>query len=217
MLYPVSAPCDTHTCPPTADDVITFVYLPPLSTEQCHYILNSQLIKTHKHTCTHSSCIPICLPEHYTTCPCRVMALSVGRESFITIKITHSECVCFAVRVKRNHAAVSYHCTIGNMKTQQGAEPKPQVWLSDDFGELRRVGLDLRDVVPLHLKSLRLHAATTVFLPFKSRVTKKTQKKSLNCETGEAKRLTAAVCFCTRREASHLVSATTVRVCFCLC
>lgn len=98
------------------------------------------------------------------------MALAVGRESFITIKITHSECVCFGVRVKRNHAGVSYHCTIGNMKTRQGAEPKPQVWVSDDFGELRRVRLDLRDFVPLHLKSSRLHAATTVFAVQKSAV-----------------------------------------------
>lgn len=65
------------------------------------------------------------------------MVLTVGRESFITIKITYSKCVCFGVRVKRNHAAVSYHCTIGNMKSQQEAEPKLQVWASDDSGGWR--------------------------------------------------------------------------------
>lgn len=62
------------------------------------------------------------------------MALTVGRESFITIKITYSRRVCLGVRVKRNHAAVSYRCPIGNMKTQQEAEPTLQVWVSDDFG-----------------------------------------------------------------------------------
>lgn len=35
--------------------------------------------------------------------------------------------------VKRRHAVVSYQCTIGNIKTQHGAELKPQVWLVNDL------------------------------------------------------------------------------------
>lgn len=98
------------------------------------------------------------------------MSLTVGRESFITIKITSSKRVCFGVRVKRSHAAVSYRCTIGNMKSQRGAELKLQVWVCDDG--LRPV--DLHDFVPLHLKSTRPHAATTDFAVQKSAMPQKT-------------------------------------------
>ena len=63
--------------------------------------------------------------------------LTVGREWFITIKITYSKSACFEVAVKRTHAAVSYHCTIGSKKSQREAGPQLQVWVSDDFGGWR--------------------------------------------------------------------------------
>lgn len=142
---------------------------------------NFTINENNTHTHTHISCVCICLLEHRPTCQCGVMVLTVGRGSFITIKITPSKRVCFGVRVKRNHAGVSYHCTIGNMNTQQEAEPKLQVWVSDDFGELKRVRFDLHGFVPLHLKSPRLHAGTTVSAVQKSAVSQQ-KKKSLNCE-----------------------------------
>lgn len=67
---------------------------------------------------------------------------------------------CVLCRVmKRNPAAVSYHCTIGNMKSRQEAEPKLRAWVADDFV----FGLIYAFFVPLHLKPRLLHAATTLF------------------------------------------------------
>lgn len=83
--------------------------------------------------------------------------------------------------MKRSPAAVSYHCTIGNMKSRQDAKSKLQVWVAADFV----FGLIYVFIVPLHLRLRPLRAATTLF-PFESAV--KPKKKSLNCETGGLKR-----------------------------
>lgn len=59
------------------------------------------------------------------------MALTVGRELSIIIRITYSEIkspVCVLCHgVKRGQSVVSYQCTIGNMKTQQEAMLRPRV------------------------------------------------------------------------------------------
>lgn len=68
---------------------------------------------------------------------CVVMALTVGMELFINIRITYCKLkspACVVNRgVKRRHAVVSYQCTIGNMKTQHEDELKPQVWVVNDL------------------------------------------------------------------------------------
>lgn len=85
------------------------------------------------------------------------MALTVGRELFIIMRISYSElkshaCVLY-YGVKRRHS-VSYQRIKGSMKTQQEAEPRPRVPAEVICGaaEQRYIWINLQDFVPLHLR-----------------------------------------------------------------
>lgn len=97
------------------------------------------------------------------------MALTVGRELFIIMRISYSElkshaCVLY-YGVKRRHS-VSYQRTKGSMKTQQEAEPRPRVPAEVICGaaEQRYIWINLQDFVPLHLRVswLRCQVLSTV-------------------------------------------------------
>ena len=97
------------------------------------------------------------------------MALTVGRELFIIMRISYSElkshaCVLY-YGVKR-WRSVSYQRTEGSMKTQQEAELRPRVPAEVICGaaEQRYIWINLQDFVPLHLRVswLRCQVLSTV-------------------------------------------------------